>query len=122
MNLPLQPIDTAPRDGSEVLLYFRSGVSGRRKCIAEWDSASERWSLCGISLTDAAFSGWLDVEALARDSERLTKLIDRFNFSDAETISDLFDDAYEIAAHASGNTEDYQWWVRAAIDKEVSRG
>lgn len=74
MNLPLQPIDTAPRDGSEVLLYFRSGVSGRRKCIAEWDSASERWSLCGISLTDAAFSGWLDIEALVRDSERLSEL------------------------------------------------
>lgn len=124
MTLPLQPMSTAHRDGREVLIVLNTG----EKQIVEWVGENPNWVTRNMwtngcdNWIDESIEGWLDLPALVQDSARLTKLIDRFNYCESETISDLFDAAYEIAAHSNEDTEDYQKWVRAAIDKERERG
>lgn len=116
MTLPLQPMSTSPRDGSEVLLVFRGrGI----KCIAEWCATAERWSLCGISVTDAAFTGWLDIEALARDSARWDRVeSEGLTVQRREGPPSL--DGWAVLKHAKLLTTAQT--ARAAIDKERERG
>lgn len=68
-----------------------------------------------------AHSIFENIDALVRDSERLTKLIEMLNFGQDKAVIDLFEKAENLAAEGSSDHEDYQRWVRAAIDKEAGR-
>ncbi len=72
----MNPMNTAPRDGREVLLV-RSGTGRqqfeRRKWCAE--HALWEWDMGGGPEGD--FSGWLDIDAMIDDRARLVDLLRR---------------------------------------------
>ena len=120
MNLPLQPTATAPRDGSEVLLVFHGGtrIIGRSNPLGNWNCG-------GVHLTDQPFSGWLDLEALARDAERLNHVLRNRGQCELQPqpwIEEVFDQT--CATCPKNITEWEQTWLmkaRAAIDKEMAK-
>lgn len=116
--MTLQPMTTAPRDGSEVWLMLKSGGQ-LVKCrwteheeypLESWVSVDEQ--LDG-EYDDNEFSGWLDIEAMALDSERL----------------DYLENEVEIGRRLLRHTDQIidplflrgEPITRAAIDKEIGR-
>ena len=122
MTLPLQPMDTAPRDGSEVLLVLADDYSvGISKTVACWSKDDEAWMLSdGTLFKNLAFSGWLDLKELVRDAERLEllyKLAEVSRSGVLEIVLPLTD-----AAAWDGTTCNWDRSIfNAAIDKEMER-
>lgn len=107
MTLTLQPMTTAPRTGEEVwCLYDESNF-----IRATWSEAEACWVGNDQEYTDESFSGWLDLAALVRDSERLALVI--LMFQDHEWVRNL--------AAKIEHPHDLDAW-RTAIDKEAGRG
>lgn len=126
-----EPMNTAPRDGREVWLMLKSGGQ-LVKCrwtkheeypLESWVSVDEQ--LDG-EYEDDQVSGWLDIEALARDSERLNHILRNQGQCEIQPqpwIKDVFDATCETCP--LNITEWEQAWLtkaRAAIDKEMDNG
>ena len=112
--MTLNPISTAPRDGSDVWCMSKSGISLHK---VAWDDCGDSacWAEDGRhAYDDNCFSGWLDIEALARDSERLDYLEREMEIEQRlikhtdQRVNSLFRRNMPI--------------TRAAIDKEMERG
>ena len=117
MTLPLQPMPTAPRDGSEVLLKIDPAIWGNveiNTVSAWWNALLGIWVARGDQYRDHHFSGWLDLPALARDAERL----------------DYLEREIEIGRRLLAHTDQIidplflreEPITRATIDKEMERG
>lgn len=103
-NLPLQPMTTAPREGSWIWCVFSQSMVRVR-----WEAECQRWRSGHFTYTDEEFSGWLDIPALVRDSERLDWLQVHYNMQNKYWYGErTLRDAVDMA--------------RAAIDKERSNG
>lgn len=117
MNLPLQPMDKAPRDGREV--WIMRDPNTIVKC--HWlriDTNDECWCENGVpTWDDDDLLGWLDIEALVRDSERLDWLLPVLSLAEGPTDERTIRIAGALMLNMSGRAA-----IDAAIDKEAGRG
>ncbi len=128
MTLPLKDMTTAPRDGREVWLMRGDLLI---KCrwvdhdypLASWITVDEHMD---GEYEDSYLSGWLDIEAMARDAERLDHMLRNQGQCEIQPqpwIKDVFDATCETCP--LNITEWEQAWLtkaRAAIDKEMDNG
>lgn len=118
MTLPLQPMSTAPRDGREVLIVLDAAYarwSDSNRILARWSASISEWDEGdGVSHYDSVCVGWIDLEALVRDAERL----------------DYLEREVEIGRRILAHTDQQidplflrgELITRAAIDKEMGNG
>lgn len=121
--MTLQPMTTAPRDGSEVLLVCSAVYTSwgkLQRVSALWNGHAWDDEMSGEH-PDSAFVGWLDIEALVRDSARLDWLekdaescVERGEFPNTRLVTRF---ALVHAAFLVPNRPT----VRAAIDKEMGK-
>jgi hypothetical protein len=113
-------MSTAPRDGRNFYVQFtdRDGLYPAKLVNGAIEADYDRWLL-------SACVGWLDIEALVRDSARLDKWI-HMPMPLARNIEQIWFDAMGgdlaspekiVEARAAIYAE-----ARAAIDKEMERG
>lgn len=134
--MTLQPMDTAPRDGSEVLIVLArdyTGWSNSNRMLARWDASVDQWKEQeGIHYTTFACIGWVDIDALARDAEILDWL-ERKGLSTTHTgvVREMGVHSWNDVANAclkwtarniSSEFPSLRAAARAAIDKEMDRG
>lgn len=112
-----EPMNTAPRDGREVWLMLKSGGQ-LVKCrwtkheeypLESWVSVDEQ--LDG-EYEDDQVSGWLDIEALVRDSARLDWLLPILSLAEGPTDERAIRLAGALMLNMSGRAA-----IDAAIDK-----
>lgn len=58
-----QPIETAPRDGRDILLCGDPKRYGRPHWIDWWDVANDCWFSCRYSKPPASVIGWMPLPA-----------------------------------------------------------
>lgn len=124
--MKLQPMTTAPRDGTPIWVLVGDDVLLKLTCSgpdSPWISPNRK---SYFEDCEVAGDGWLDIEALVRDSERLDTAI-----GNIAAFHKLVDEVWSACADTppENSKESLRVWheqfrasVRAAIDKEMNRG